>query len=286
MNRRDATSGAGAGGDDDREYFLGLARGFGAAIIFAIPILLTMEMWWLGFYIDRFRLVLAALLMLPLLIALSHFAGLRAHADWTATILDAFTGYGIGLVAATLVLLLINVVNLEQPPREIVGKIVLLGVAASFGSMLGRTQLGSEAGEREEEEEKESAGWIGEMFFMIAGALYVSLTVASTVEMVLVPYLISPWHALALVVLSVGLMHAFVYSLKFHGTEEVAEGTRWWSLFGRYTLPGYVVATGVAAFLLWTFGRFEGINLYWAVVYSVSLGFPASVGAAAGRLIL
>lgn len=37
------------------EYAKGLARAFGGSIIFASPLLMTMEMWWLGFYMNRKR---------------------------------------------------------------------------------------------------------------------------------------------------------------------------------------------------------------------------------------
>jgi uncharacterized membrane protein len=33
-----------------QETLAGLARGLGGAILFALPLLMTMEMWWLGFY--------------------------------------------------------------------------------------------------------------------------------------------------------------------------------------------------------------------------------------------
>jgi putative integral membrane protein (TIGR02587 family) len=276
----------GQGSSGERSYALGLARGFGAAIIFSIPMLMTMELWWLGFYMDRLRLAIAALLMLPLLVALSHFVGLRPKGGLVVTILDAVTGYGIGLIAAAAVLLLIGVVTIQMAPREIIGKVVLLGLAASFGSMLGQSQLGSQAGQQEQKGKKQGAGWIGEMFFMMAGAIYLSLTVAPTVEMIKVPFNMTPWHALALVVVSILLMHAFVYALEFKGAAPEPKNTPWWSLLIRYTLPGYVIATAVAAYLLWTFGRFENFDLYWMLMYSVALGFPASVGAAAGRLIL
>ena len=281
-----ARQSSGGRSSEERSYLLGLARGFGAAIIFSIPMLMTMEMWWLGFYMDRLRLAIAALLMLPLLIALSFFAGLRPNARAAPD--RPRRGHGLrhrpgrrrrgALPHAR--------GQLHQAPREIIGKVVLLGLAASFGSMLGRRELGSRAGKRDEAKRKQSSGWLGQMVLMVAGALYLSLTVAPTVEMVKIPYKMTPWHALAMVVVSLALMHAFVYTLRFKGSAQAPEGTPWWSLFLRYTVPGYVIATGVAAYLLWTFGRFGSFDPYWILMYSVALGFPASVGAAAGRLIL
>ena len=41
----------------EERFRVGLARAFAGAIIFALPLLMTMEMWWLGFYMVRHRLV-------------------------------------------------------------------------------------------------------------------------------------------------------------------------------------------------------------------------------------
>ena len=57
-------------------------------------------------------------------------------------------------------------------------------------------------------------------------------------------------------------------------------------LFLRYSIPGYAIALLVSAYVLWTFGRFEDGALTRAVMQAVVLGFPASIGAAAARLVV
>jgi uncharacterized membrane protein len=42
----------------------------------------------------------------------------------------------------------------------------------------------------------------------------------------------------------------------------------------------------MSLYMLWTFGRTEGLAFYHAISILVVLGFPAAVGAAAARLIL
>ena len=54
-------------------YAKGLARAFAGAILFGFPLLMTMEMWWFGFYLDRPRLFLFLLATLALLVPLSYF---------------------------------------------------------------------------------------------------------------------------------------------------------------------------------------------------------------------
>src|SRR5687768_15817555 len=60
---------------DTRHFAIGLARAFGGAVIFGLPMLMTMEMWALGSTMEPLRLALLVLLSIPLLIGLSHVSG-------------------------------------------------------------------------------------------------------------------------------------------------------------------------------------------------------------------
>ncbi|MGH6912830.1 MAG: DUF2391 family protein, partial [Geminicoccales bacterium] len=55
----------------------GLGRALGGALIFSLPMLMTMEMWWLGFYMDRWRLSIFTVVTVALLVGLAHYRGLR-----------------------------------------------------------------------------------------------------------------------------------------------------------------------------------------------------------------
>ena len=51
---------------------VGIARGFAGAMLFSLPMIMTMEMCGLGFYIDPYRLALLQVVMVPLLVRLSR----------------------------------------------------------------------------------------------------------------------------------------------------------------------------------------------------------------------
>jgi uncharacterized membrane protein len=76
-------------------------------------------------------------------------------------------------------------------------------------------------------------------------------------------------------------MHAFVYG---HGTGD--DEAPWWSLMLRFTFVGYVVALTISLYVLWTFGRIDGIGGTPQLMSVVVLAFPAGLGAAAARLVL
>src|SRR5687767_15678815 len=85
----------------DSAHAVDLAHDFGGALLFSFPLLMTMEMWWLGFYMDRYRLALFLALAFLVVIALSYFEG--ADETFQIEILDALVACAVGYtVVATI----------------------------------------------------------------------------------------------------------------------------------------------------------------------------------------
>ena len=267
-----------------RDFRVGLARAFGGAILFALPLLMTMEMWSLGITMGEARLALFLGLMLPVLGGLAYYAGFEESFGWRDFVLNALIAYAVGFVAAAAALLLLNVVGPGMSADEVVGKVALQAVPASIGAMLARSQLGAQEEEQDEQRRRESYG--GALFLAGVGALFLAFNVAPTEEVVLIAQMMSGWHAVALVVVSLLLMHAFVYAVEFRGQHPIAEGVSPWSEFLRLTVVAYALALLVCLYALWTFGRADGLAFPELLIETVVLGFPASLGAAAARLIL
>jgi putative integral membrane protein (TIGR02587 family) len=267
----------------EEHYVRALGRAFAGAVIFAFPLLMTMEMWELGFYMSRHRLVLFVLVTLPMLVLLSYYSGFQRTHCWRDDIMDALTAYAVGFLASAALLLLFGIVQWNMPASEIVGKIVLQSVPASIGAMLARRQLGE--GDGPDEEERKEATYLGELFLMSVGALFVGFNVAPTEEMVLISYKMTAWHTAALALLSIGVMHAFVYTVGFEGQESMGDSPPH-SAFLRFTLVGYGLALLISLYLLWTFERTAGMSASELVRTVVVLGFPGALGAATARLIV
>ena len=256
----------------------GLGRAFGGALIFGLPMLMTNELWELGASMDRLRLALLIVLGLPLLVGVAHRVGFEPSFGWREDLRDAAIALGVGLVAATLILALFNLLGGELSRDALIGRVAVQAVPAALGAMLARSQFG---GGRAREEREAFSGYGGTLFMMLVGALFLGLNVAPTEEMVQIAWTMTPWHALGLVALTVGAMHAFVYG---HGTGD--GDAPWWSLLLRFTLVGYVLALAISLYALWTFGRTDGIGAPPLLMSTLVLAFPAGLGAAAARLIL
>ena len=266
-------------------YLKGLGRVLAGAIMFSLPILMTMEMWWLGFYLDEPKLVQFGLVNFIVLVGLSRLSGFEKTQDWGDDVMDAFAVYAVAAIWSGLILWLFGVIAAGQPMQEIVGKIVLQSIPASFGAMLASKQLGSRD-EGSPDSERERASYWGQLFLMIAGALFLGFSVAPTEEMILISFRMSPIHSVLLILLSILLLHGIVYTVGFQGQEKPEGPVSAWSIFARFSIVGYVLAALVSLYLLWTFGRIEGTSWSQSAAMVSVLAFPSAVGAALARLII
>ena len=273
----------GEGDEESGVRHLGLLRAVGGALIFSLPMLMTMEMWELGVQLDRWRLLGLLAASFPLLLLLSREIGFEPTRDWREDVRDVLIAYGIGIVTSAAIMTLMAIVGNPGTANEIMGRIAIQTVPAALGAMLGRAQFSDARGEDPEKKE-ETFG--GELLIMAAGALFLSFNLAPTEEMQLISFRMSAWHALASIPLSLIIMHAFVFAASFAGGTELSPETPWWSAFVRFTVSGYVVALAASFAVLFLFGQIDGMSFERALRVTVVLGFPAAIGAAAARLIL
>ncbi|WP_151984097.1 TIGR02587 family membrane protein [Rhizobium sp. EC-SD404] len=277
-----------------REKIVGIGRAAGGALIFSLPMLMTMELWWLGFTLDRFRLAMLVIVTLPLLVGLARRIGFEDTWDWQEDVRDACVAFTIGLLTAAVVLAVFKVIGPGMSFDEVIGKIVLQAIPASIGALLGRSQLGGEDGDDDAAEQNDDTAssdtplrdYGGELFLMAVGALFLSLNVAPTDEMPMIAHMMTPLHAVLLLGVSLLVMHGFVYAVGFKGSALTTNDAPWISDFVRFTLVGYLLAILISLFVLWSFGRLDGEALLPTVMTTIVLAFPAALGAAAARLIL
>ncbi|HEY5883805.1 MAG TPA: TIGR02587 family membrane protein [Pyrinomonadaceae bacterium] len=258
-----------------------VAHDFGGALLFSFPLLMTMEMWWLGFYMDRYRLALFLTLAFIVVIALSYFEG--AHETFKIEILDALVACAVGYTVAASMLVLFGIIKPGMSASEIVGKISLHAVPGSIGAILARRLLEVE----ETKKERQRRQWYGaKIFLMGVGAIFLAFQLAPTEEMVLIGHRMTEWHAVALALVSLCMMQVFICSVERRGRQRLFAPDFFWGVFLRYTVVGYSVALLISLYVLWTFGRLDGAALAEIVMATLVLGFPAALGAAAARLIL
>jgi len=264
---------------NDESYARGLARAAAGALIFSFPLLMTMEMWELGFHMDRRRLALLLAVTSLMVFGLARFAGFRDDTNLIDDALDALAALMVAFMVSALLLVLLGLVGPGTSVREGAGMMAVQVAPASVGAILANKQLQAGASGKAKEDR---AGYLGQLFLMSAGALYLAFNVAPTEEMILISFKMTPWHSLALVLGSLLLLHALVFTVGFAGQEQHESHLQ---AFAHFTLAGYGVALLVSLYILWTFGRLDG-GLSETVRAVVVLSFPATLGAALARLVV
>lgn len=263
----------------EEAYGRGLARACAGALIFSFPLLMTMEMWELGFHMGRLRLALFVTVTAAVVFGLSRFAGFRDDTTFLDDLLDALAALLVGFVVTFALLAVMGLVGPHMAFREALGMVAVQAAPASMGAVLANKQL--QAGiERHSKEDR--AGYVGQLFLMLAGALFLAFNVAPTEEMILIGYKMTPWHGVALILLSLLALHALVFTVGFAGQHDHEGHLR---AFAHFTLAGYGLAILVSLYVLWTFGRLDG-GLSESIRAVVVLSFPAALGAALARLVV
>jgi len=271
-----------------RRFFIDLSGAYGGAILFSFPMLMTMEMWWLGFYMDGLRITIFTLLTIPLLIGLSFYDGFEDTFTVIDDVRETFVAYTVGFTASAILLSLFGVIKPGMSWDEIIGKISIQAVAASLGAMLTQSLLIiDKETEENAEKRKRSANYVGQLFLIAVGAIFLSMSVAPTEEMVLISFQMTSWHTFGLAITTLFMMHAFVYAVEYSNLEkELPPGSSFLNGFLRFTVVGYAIVLLVSFYILWTFGSIDGMSFAEKLKAAVVLGFPAALGASASRLIL
>ena len=126
-----------------RAFLIGLARAFAGAILFALPLFMTMEMWTLGSTMDELRLALFLALIFPVLGGLAYYAGFEESFDVRDFVLNALVAYAVAFIASAAMLALLAVFGPGMSAGEIVGK-----TAAPGGAREHRRDAGAQPARR------------------------------------------------------------------------------------------------------------------------------------------
>jgi putative integral membrane protein (TIGR02587 family) len=270
-----------------------ILRAVSGGFIFATPLLYTMEMWWIGTTAELWKLMLflgfAALISLAL--ARTRSGGFKEETSRFATLEQAADGVAIGLVGALIVLTVLNRIQLGDPLESVLGKVIVQAVPISIGSAVANAIFSRRAGRTldgdEESGEAQSAGeaFIADFGATAIGAVFLAFSIAPTDEVPMVAAELDYAHALALIALSLVLTYVIVFVSEFGTGQHEQQGP--FQSPVTETVLAYILSLLIALAALFLFDRIEwGDPLGEIVAMVLVLGLPASIGGAAGRLVV
>lgn len=264
-----------------REYGRGLAGG----LIFSLPLLYTMEVWWAGFIArpERMLIYLAAIFLL--LLGYNRYAGLRRDASWSEVAIDSVEELGLGVIIATITLYTIGRIGTHTTMEEALGQIFIEAGIVAIGVSVGTAQLGTGDDEDAGMGEESQVHFGGQLVITFCGAVLFAANVAPTDEILMIAAETSHARLLLLAVFSLALGALILHYSEFTRSARYSPAeTHGQAAAG--TIIMYAVALVASAAILWFFGRFDGQALDVIVSETVVLGFPATLGGSAGRLLL
>jgi putative integral membrane protein (TIGR02587 family) len=262
-------------------------RGVAGGLMFSLPLLYTMEVWWAGFNTHPYRLLAYVLTTFLLLLGYNRYAGLRRDRNMTEVAMDSVEEMGLGLFLAALVLFLFGRITFEMPINEIAGVVVLEAMTVAIGVSVGAAQLG--AGGKDEgmggNSDTDGIHFGAQIIFAFCGAVLFAANVAPTEEVVIIGIQSSWLKLIGVAVFSLLIAFLILHYSDFKGAGEfVSAGHPTLMLLG--TVVTYAIALSSSALILWFFGRFDDVTMFTALAQTVALGLAATFGASAGRLLL
>lgn len=275
-----------------RGEFSDLIRGLSGGFLFGIPLLYTMEVWWLGTQTEPWRLLIILLASFAINWMLSSFAGFRQEDEPRHPISDALEALAIGVVASAVTLVVLGEVHAGMPLDAILGVIVLetipfsLGVSIASGLLRGNKDDPNEDGQAQADGEKPATNsTLRDAGATIAGALFIAFSIAPTEEVPMLTANLSSLSIVILVFFSLLISYAITFEAGF--SDQQGRRTQQGVFQGPLseTVFSYLISLLIAALLLWLFRQLEfGDPLRVWIERTIVLGLPAAIGGSAGRL--
>ena len=266
-------------------------RAFAGAYLFGIPLLFTMEMWWIGTYADLWKLILFLALTFLANVVLTYLAGFKPRRETSliASIDESVDTLAVGVVASLIVLLVLNRIAPGDPLDAILGMVIVQTIPLSIGASLANAVFDRREGRTgEQPSAAESHAWrdaLNDLGATIIGGGFIGFSIAPTDEIQLLAASVDIYHEVALVVLTLVVGYIIVFT---SGFDPESAGPRPTGPFQHpitETVVSYVVSLSVAFWALYLLDRVDFGDPFPSVLSQVLvLGLPTMVGGAAGRL--
>ena len=272
-------------------------RGIAGGLIFSLPLLYTMEIWRANFTMPPLGLLIYVLATFTLLLGYNRYGGLRRNASSVEVAVDSVEEMGLGLLIAAVVLWLLGQITFDMTLNEIVSKILIEAMTVAIGVSVGTAQLGGGEGDQEGdtgmENDAEPKPFLtqnkgefgGQLTIAVCGAVLFANNVAPTEEIVIIASETASERLLGLALFSMLVGALILFYSDFTSTRRLSQTSGIKTLvFG--IVVTYAIALLTSAAILWFYGRFDGMAPIICLAEMVVLGLPATLGAAAGRLLL
>lgn len=284
---------------DWSDEFTDFTRAFAGAAVFGIPLIFTMEMWWIGKDLSLAYLILLTAIGFVTNFGLAHVAGFRKQHSFIMSVDQAIDALAVGMVFAAVLMITLNQLRLTDGIAQGASTVIVLVVPLSLGASVarevfaGRTNRQMDNGEGNDEsdgsdddDDDARTVWqevLSDVGATAIGGVFIGLAIAVTDEIPMISAGITWWHLFAIIGISMLLSYIIVFA---SGFDEESPPGPFQHPFTE-TMLAYVVSLIVAFGMLLIFERLTFDDpLQEMIRQTVVLALPATIGGAGGRLVI
>ena len=269
-----------------KETLMEYGRGIVGGLIFSLPLIFTMEVWWSGFIASPGSLISAIIVTYILLLGYNRYAGMRKDTTFFDLCWDSVEEIGLAFIVSFVFLYLIGEISFNMSFDEIFGKIIIESMIVAIGISVGTAQLGaSDNGDSgmEDDEKEAKPEFLGIVILSICGATLFASSMAPTDEVMEIAIASSTTRLLLIALLSLALSLVILHFSEFRGSDT---GKTSMTAVVRTTTINYMIALIISFILLLFFGRVVDYGYEVILAQVIVLALPATMGASAGRLLI
>ena len=281
--------------DNWRQEIEEIVSGASGGFLFGIPLLYTMEVWFIGSYVQPAILLFIIGITSVIILLLNRIEGFRPQESVTlpGAIAETIETLAIGMTCAVIMLIILQRIDLQTPLTEILGKVIFEGVPFSLGVAFSRSILSGDlerGSSQPASSSKDTITWqstLADFAASLIGALFIAFSIAPTDEIVVLAASASSFWLLLIMVTSLVVSYGIVFAAKLTNYNERRQQQGLFQSPLAETVISYLISLIAGMLMLWFFQKvtFSAPWFVW-LRYGIILALPASIGAAAGRLVV
>ncbi|MEO0836797.1 MAG: TIGR02587 family membrane protein [Cyanobacteria bacterium J06642_3] len=286
--------------DNWRQELKEIISGSSGGFLFGIPLLYTMEVWFIGSYVQPPILLSIFGITFIIIFLLNRIEGFRPQESETlpGAIAESIETLAIGMSCAALMLIILNRIDWQTPLLESLGKIIFEGVPFALGVAFSRSLLSGDAevdlnGRRTSKSQSNNRNsnqiiWrdtLADFSATLIGALFIAFSIAPTDEVTVLAAAASPLRLMMIVIAALSISYGIVFASTIANYQHRRQQQGLFQTPQSETIMSYLISLLAGMLMLWFFQKitFSDSWFIW-LRHSIVLSLPASIGGAAGRL--
>ena len=265
-----------------------ILRACAGALLGALPLLYTMEMWWYARAVSE-PVLLGMMAVAGGVVVLSILFGGFRRGRVTHLGIDTLIVFGIGITISAVTLVVVGRIHPGQVPLSAAARMIALeAIPCAIGAALAMTQFRPRDGDTKNVDRR--IGRLSQdrqkVLATLVGAVFFAFNVAPTDEPRMMAMEAEPVHFPLIVLFSLLVSYVIVFEADFADRPKGYTTGALGNPFAE-TLVSYVLSLGVSYAFLAGFGHLSPETpLYTQITTTVTLGYVTTIGGSAGRVLV